>query len=51
MGHPVAPAPISSRAGTRRSKIVLAANPEFRGFVWDFQPTDDTWEQGRSLRR
>ena len=25
----------------RSSKIVLESNPEYRGFVWDFQPTED----------
>ena len=24
---------------------MLEANPDFRGFVWDFQPTDDPWDK------
>ena len=24
---------------------MLEANPEYRGFVWDFQPSDDAWDK------
>jgi ABC-type transport system substrate-binding protein len=30
---------------TPRSKIVLEANPAYRGFVWDFQAGDDPWDR------
>jgi ABC-type transport system substrate-binding protein len=45
MGHPVGTGPYQLKSWTRRSKIVLEANPEYRGFVWDFQPTDDPWDK------
>ena len=38
---PWAPARICSSDGCAASKIVLEANPGFRGFVWDFQPGAD----------
>ena len=34
----------------RARKIVLEANPEYRGFVWDFQPSDEPGTR-RSSRR
>ena len=39
--HPVGTGPYRLKQYTRSSKIVLEANPEFRGKVWDFQPGDD----------
>ncbi len=45
MGHPVGTGAYQLKSWTRRSKIVLEANPEYRGFVWDFQPTDDPWDK------
>jgi ABC-type transport system substrate-binding protein len=45
MGHPVGTGPYQLKSWTRRSKIVLESNPEYRGFVWDFQPTDDPWDK------
>jgi ABC-type transport system substrate-binding protein len=45
MGHPVGTGAYRLKSWTRRSKIVLEANPEFRGFVWDFQPNDDPWDK------
>ena len=39
-----APGPTGSEEWVRSSKIVLDANPDYRGFVWDFapaQPGDD----------
>ena len=36
-----APAPTGSSQWVRSSKIVLEANPDYRGFVWDFQPGAD----------
>ncbi len=29
----------------RRSKIVLEANPEYRGFAWDFPLSDRSWDE------
>ncbi len=36
MAHPVGTGPYMLTSWTRRSKIVLEANPEYRGFTWDF---------------
>jgi ABC-type transport system substrate-binding protein len=33
------------KSWTPRSKIVLEANPDYRGFVWDFQPSDDPYDR------
>jgi oligopeptide transport system substrate-binding protein len=40
MGNPVGSGPYKLAQWTRSSKIVLEANPEFRGFTWDFTSTD-----------
>jgi ABC-type transport system substrate-binding protein len=45
MAHPVGTGPYFLKSWTRRSKIVLEANPDYRGFVWDFQPSDEPWDQ------
>ncbi len=45
MGHPVGTGAYMLKNWTRRSKIVLEANPEYRGFVWDFQPSDEAWDR------
>lgn len=39
--HPVGTGPYRLKQYTRSSKIVLQANPDYRGMVWDFQPGDD----------
>jgi ABC-type transport system substrate-binding protein len=39
--HPVGSGPYELKYYTRSSKIVLEANPGYRGKVWDFQPGDD----------
>ena len=45
MGHPVGTGPYMLTAWTRRSKIVLESNPEYRGFTWDFAPSDPaSWD-------
>jgi ABC-type transport system substrate-binding protein len=45
MAHPVGTGPYLLKSWTRRSKIVLEANPEYRGFVWDFEPSDEARDQ------
>ncbi|CAN5408103.1 ABC transporter substrate-binding protein [soil metagenome] len=42
--HPVGTGPYMLKQYVPRSKIVLEANPEFRGFVWDFQSSGDAWD-------
>lgn len=39
--HPVGTGPYRLKQYTRSSKIVLEANPDYRGKIWDFQPGDD----------
>jgi ABC-type transport system substrate-binding protein len=45
MAHPVGTGPYALKSWSRGAKIVLEANPDYRGFVWDFQPTADPWDQ------
>lgn len=45
MAHPIGTGPYVLKSWTRRSKIVLEANPDYRGFIWDFQPSDEAWDQ------
>ena len=42
--HPVGTGPYVLKAWTRGSKIVLEANPGYRGFTWDFAPVDPAWD-------
>ncbi len=42
MAHPVGTGPVhAEELDARRSKIVLEANPDYRGFIWDFEPSDE----------
>jgi ABC-type transport system substrate-binding protein len=43
--HPVGTGPYALKEWKRGAKIVLDANPGYRGFTWDFQPTDDAWDR------
>jgi peptide/nickel transport system substrate-binding protein len=40
MANPVGTGPYILKQWVRSSKIVLEANPDFRGFVWDFKSSD-----------
>ena len=40
-GHPVGSGPYMLKEWVRSNKIVLEANPGFRGFVWRFEPGRD----------
>jgi ABC-type transport system substrate-binding protein len=42
--HPVGTGPYLLKQWTRGAKIVLEANPDYRGFVWDFVPVDPAWD-------
>jgi ABC-type oligopeptide transport system substrate-binding subunit len=46
IAHPVGSGPYMLKSWSRRAKIVLEANPDYRGFVWDFQPRQTQWDQG-----
>ena len=39
--HPVGTGPYMLKEYVPRSKIILEANPYYRGFIWNFQPGDD----------
>jgi ABC-type transport system substrate-binding protein len=45
LAHPVGTGPYMLKSWTRGAKIVLEANPDYRGFVWDFVPAADPWDQ------
>ena len=48
--HPVGTGPFMLKHYTRSSKIVLAANPGYRGKVWDFEPGDDPLDREIAAR-
>jgi oligopeptide transport system substrate-binding protein len=43
--HPVGSGPYRLKEWVRSNKIVLEANPDFRGFVWSFEPGSDPLDQ------
>jgi ABC-type transport system substrate-binding protein len=43
--HPVGTGPYMLQQYVPRSKIVLAANPDYRGFVWDFKSSADPGDE------
>jgi len=44
--HPVGTGPYKLKEWKRSSKIVLEANPDFRGFTWDFKPEPGSaWDE------
>ena len=45
MANPVGTGPYKLAQWVRSSKIVLEANPDYRGFVWDFKPGSDAEDQ------
>ena len=42
--HPVGTGAYMLDQYVARSKIVLVANPDYRGFVWDFKSSGDAWD-------
>jgi ABC-type transport system substrate-binding protein len=42
--HPVGSGPYFLKEWTRGAKIVLEANPDYRGFTWDFAVSDPGWD-------
>ena len=45
IAHPVGTGPYTLKSWSRRAKIVLEANPDYRGFTWDFQASADAWDE------
>ena len=43
--HPVGTGPYMLDEYVPRSKIVLKANPDYRGFVWNFKSTGSAWDE------
>jgi ABC-type transport system substrate-binding protein len=43
-GHPVGTGPYMLKEWKRASRIVLEANPDYRGFTWDFAPSAEPWD-------
>lgn len=43
--HPVGTGPYMLKEYVPRSKITFVANPDYRGFVWDFQSSGDPWDE------
>ncbi|HEX2531777.1 MAG TPA: ABC transporter substrate-binding protein, partial [Burkholderiaceae bacterium] len=43
--HPVGTGPYMLQQYVPRSRVVLVANPNYRGFVWDFQPSGDLLDE------
>ena len=44
MAHPVGTGPYMLKQWVRTSKIILDANPNYRGFVWDFNASEPAWD-------
>ena len=42
--HPVGTGPYVLKEWKRASRIVLEANPDYRGFTWDFAPGEPAWD-------
>jgi ABC-type transport system substrate-binding protein len=45
MAHPVGTGPYVLKEWVRRSRIVLEANPGYRGFTWDFAVSEPGWDE------
>lgn len=43
--HPVGTGPYRLKEYVPRSKIVLEANPAYRGYVWDFKSSGEAWDE------
>ncbi|HUW35918.1 MAG TPA: ABC transporter substrate-binding protein [Rhodocyclaceae bacterium] len=42
--HPVGTGPYQLKEYVPRSKIVLTANPDYRGYIWNFKSTGSAWD-------
>jgi ABC-type transport system substrate-binding protein len=45
MAHPVGTGAYALKTWIPRAKIILEANPDYRGFVWDFQASGEAWDR------
>jgi oligopeptide transport system substrate-binding protein len=45
MGHPVGTGPYQLTQWVPGSKIILTANPQYRGYIWNFQASSDPADQ------
>ena len=43
--HPIGTGPYILKNYVPRSKIVLEANPDYRGFIWDFKSSGEAWDE------
>ncbi|HYD78755.1 MAG TPA: ABC transporter substrate-binding protein [Paucimonas sp.] len=43
--HPVGTGAYMLKQYVPRSKIILEANPDYRGFVWDFKSSGEAWDE------
>ena len=43
--HPVGTGPYMLKQYIPRSRVVLTANPDYRGFTWNFESTGDAWDE------
>ena len=43
--HPVGTGPYMLQEYVPRSKVILVANPNYRGFIWDFKSTGTAWDE------
>jgi ABC-type transport system substrate-binding protein len=43
--HPVGTGPYVLKEWKRAARIVLEANPDYRGFTWDFAPAEPAWDE------
>ena len=44
-GHPVGTGPYMLSEWQRGTRILLHANPDYRGFTWDFAPSANPWDK------
>jgi ABC-type transport system substrate-binding protein len=44
MAHPVGTGPYVLKDWRRANKVILEANPDYRGFTWDFVAVEPTWD-------
>ncbi|MBV2235469.1 MAG: ABC transporter substrate-binding protein [Sterolibacterium sp.] len=49
IAHPVGTGAYQLKEWKRRNRIVLTANPGYRGFIWQFQPSADEYAKDQAL--